>query len=203
MDKTLPRDELREALEALEAALSSSPPEGKDEADLLMRAECAVQRNRPDLYSAFNSEIRATLRALHAEGFLVPAPSLPPSPPDGTVGEMLAKASAALEPFAGCVFNDNGEITTSNRMFTFAEIERAYWAHRRLAAHLRSQAGTVRASCRECNDKGWVYAAEKVPDHQLRKITYFGTRTIKSPCLHCETGRAALAAAPAQEARDK
>lgn len=44
--------------------------EGHTAGDLVQRAEQAVKLSRPDLYATFDSEIRATIRALEAAGFL-------------------------------------------------------------------------------------------------------------------------------------
>ena len=48
-----------------------------------------------------------------------------------------AKADAlreALEPFAGCIFNDNGDITVNFRAFMADELIAAYFAHKRARA---------------------------------------------------------------------
>jgi hypothetical protein len=44
---------------------------------------------------------------------------------------MLAEAVGALEPFSGCIFNDNGDITVNFRSFRYDELVAAYFVHRR------------------------------------------------------------------------
>lgn len=66
-----------------------------------------------------------------------------------TIAEAAAALSAAeakvdalreaLAPFAGCIFNDNGDITVNFRAFTAENLIAAYFAHKRARALTQEQ----------------------------------------------------------------
>lgn len=72
---------------------------------------------------------------------LRPAPATPPRPSDAEIEETVRKAVEALAPVKAGVFYDNGDMTISPPRLLTADIERAFWAHRRAAVLLERLGG--------------------------------------------------------------